>query len=249
MTEQTDMPDTQAPHPELVPSEPIPSLRRRILTHTLLGAVVAAIVAIWVLTPLRHWLDVPRAVDTLRELGSMTWMPIILISAFILGGLILFPVNVLTAAAIIIFGNVLGVIYALIGATLSAIALYEIGHRGGKHLLRRVPGSRMNRLSVKLARHGILAIAVLRIVPVAPYSIINLMAGASRISRRDYIIGTILGMTPGTVLAALVIDRVLAAIAQPHLANFVWLAVTVLVFASASVWLGRRILRASNDTT
>lgn len=248
MTRRMDLPDNDRKQTELVPTEPAPSLRHRILTHTLLGTVIAVIVAVWVLTPLRHWLDVPRAVDALRELDSVAWMPVILIAAFIVGGLILFPVNVLTAAAIIVFGNILGVIYTLIGVTLSAIVLYEIGHHTGRHLLQRVPGGRLHRLSVALAQHGILAVVVLRIVPVAPYSIINLMAGASHIARRDYIVGTIVGMTPGTVLAALLIDRVLAAIDQPRLANFVWLAVAVVVFASASIWLGRRILRAANDS-
>lgn len=243
------MPDPHTTQPELVPTEPEPSLRRRVFTHMLIGVVIAGIVAIWVLTPLRHWLDVPRAVDALRGLSDLAWMPVILIAAFVIGGLVLFPVNVLTAAAIIIFGNVLGVIYALIGATVSAMAVYEIGHHGGRHLLRRLPESRLHRLSVKLARHGILAVAVLRIVPVAPYSIINLMAGASHISRRDYIVGTVVGMTPGTVLAALLVDRVLAAIDNPQLANFIWLAIAVVVFASASIWLGRRMLRASRDNT
>ncbi len=249
MTDHANMPANQAPQPGLVPSEPEPSLRRRIVTHVLFGVVVVAIVAIWILTPLRQWLDVSSTVDTLRGLDQLRWMPVLLMLVFIIGGLLVFPVNVLTAASIIIFGNVLGVVYALIGATLSAIVVYEIGHYGGRHLLRRVPGSRLDRLSVKLARHGVVAVVVLRIVPVAPYSIINLMAGASRISRRDYILGTVLGMTPGTILAALLIDRVLAAIDHPHLANFVWLAVAIVIFAAASVWLGRRILRASHEQT
>ena len=249
MTEHADMPARQALQPGLVPSEPEPSLRRRIVTRVLFGVAIAAVVAVWVLTPLRHWLDVASTVDVLRGLGDLRWMPLLLMLAFIIGGLVLFPVNVLTAASIIIFGNVLGVVYALIGATLSAILVYEIGHYGGRHLLKRIPDSRLHRLSVKLARHGLVAVAVLRIVPVAPYSIVNLMAGASHIRRRDYIVGTILGMTPGTILAALVIDRVLAAINKPQLVNFVWLAVAVLVFAAASLWLGRRMLRVSREQT
>lgn len=247
MSQHHDHSGAPVPQPELVPIEPAPSLRRRIVTHALLGIAAAGIVAIWVLTPLRHWLDVQSAVSALRELNAVALMPVLVIAAFVLGGLVIFPVNILTAASIIIFGNVLGVLYALIGATLSAIAVYEIGHHGGSKLLRRMPESRLHRLSVKLARHGILAVAVLRIVPVAPYSIVNLMAGASHIGRRDYILGTILGMAPGTILAALLIDRVLAAILQPRLVNFLWLGAALLVFAIASVWLGRRMLRASRE--
>jgi phospholipase D1/2 len=41
------------------------------------------------------------------------------------------------------------------------------------------------------------AIVAVRIVPVAPFAVINLFTGASHIRLRDYLIGTLLGMIPG----------------------------------------------------
>ena len=37
-------------------------------------------------------------------------------------------------------------------------------------------------------------------VPVAPFSLINLMAGASSISVLDYLAGTLIGMLPGLIV-------------------------------------------------
>lgn len=247
MTERDPAMQEHPLHRELVPAEPLPSLRRRIVTHVLWVLAIAAVVALWVLTPLRQWLDVSKTVTALRALGGHSEMPLLVMLAFVIGGLLVFPVNVLTAASIIIFGNLTGGLYALAGATLSAIVNYELGRIGGRPLLRRFPNSRLHRLSLKLARHGILAVAVLRVVPVAPYSVINLVAGASHINRREFILGTLVGMTPGIALSAVLIDRVLAAIHDPSLGSFAWLALAALLFATASLWLGRRMLKASRE--
>lgn len=238
------------PNSELIPPIARPSLRRRIITHAIVIALVAAIVAVWVFSPLRHWLDIRQLVHGLRDLDQNAWMPLIMLGAFIVGGLLVFPVNLLTAACMVIFGPWLGVLYALLGALLSAAALYEIGRHASASLRHRLTQGRLGRLRVALGRHRLLAIIIVRIVPIAPYSVVNLAAGAMRVPRRAYLAGTLIGMAPGTVLYALLVDRALAAIADPHWVNYLWLGVAVLVFAGASIWLGRRMLiasRLSND--
>ena len=54
----------------------------------------------------------------------------------------------------------------------------------------------------RIVGHGFIAVAIVRIVPIAPYSVVGFMAGAARIHRGDYLIGTALGMLPGTLLYA-----------------------------------------------
>jgi uncharacterized membrane protein YdjX (TVP38/TMEM64 family) len=45
---------------------------------------------------------------------------------------------------------------------------------------------------------------MIRMVPIAPFSIVNVVAGASKLSLRDFLLGTVLGMAPGiAVMAAL----------------------------------------------
>jgi uncharacterized membrane protein YdjX (TVP38/TMEM64 family) len=43
---------------------------------------------------------------------------------------------------------------------------------------------------------------MIRMVPIAPFSIVNVVAGASKLSLRDYLLGTALGMLPGIVVMA-----------------------------------------------
>lgn len=221
--------------------------RRPAVTKMAIGAaalvVLCALVSLWLWTPLHEWIDVDRLVALAERFDSSPLTPFAIFAAFVLGGLIGFPVNVLTAATIILCGPVLGVIYALIGALLSAQALYEIGHSLGHRILRRFAGERLIRLRQRLVERGLLAVVLVRIVPIAPYSLVNLVAGSARIDRRIYALGTLIGMLPGTVLTALFVDRALAAIRDPGPLTYASFALAALLIVGAILLIRRRMAR------
>ena len=59
---------------------------------------------------------------------------------------------------------------------------------------------------------------VLRLLPIAPFTVVNLVAGASEIRARDYMLGSLFGMSPGIVLMTMFGDR-LGMAARPDLPN------------------------------
>jgi len=187
--------------------------RARALIAALL--VLAALAALWLGSPLREWLDVPRLAGTLHHFADSPLAPLLMLAAFLAGGLVIFPVNVLIAASILIFGPWRGALYAVLGCTLSAWLLYEIGRRIPNNRLHDWLGSRLDRVRARLAWRGVLAVALVRAVPIAPYSIVNLAAGAARIGRTAYLAGTVIGMLPGIIVSAAFLDRLLAAIDDP----------------------------------
>lgn len=79
---------------------------------------------------------------------------------------------------------------------------------------------------------GILAVVVIRMIPVAPYSIVNVVAGASTLPLRDFMVGTLLGITPG-ILAMAVLGAQIADLAR----NASWSNVLLLALAFLG-WLG-----------
>lgn len=93
--------------------------------------------------------------------------------------------------------------------------------------MRKLAGDRLNRISRKLAQHGLLTIVTIRVVPVAPFTIINLVAGASHIKFRDYVVGTALGMAPGMAAIVLLTDTIGKTIKQPDLTHISLLTATV----------------------
>jgi uncharacterized membrane protein YdjX (TVP38/TMEM64 family) len=146
---------------------------------------------------------------------------------------------------VLVFGPLLGATYALAGSLLSAALLYEIGCRISTVELRRRLGPRVQRLSARLARHGVLAIAVVRIVPVAPYSLICIVAGAAHIGRLPYLVGTALGMLPGILMYALFIDRVLAVIEKPSPTSYALLVGAIALIVALALALTRRLARTN----
>lgn len=81
-------------------------------------------------------------------------------------------------------------------------------------------------------------VLAVRLLPVAPFTVVNLVAGASRIRFRDFILGSILGMTPGLLGISLFSDRVLAVLRNPSP-----LTLALLLVAIAAIALGAYLLK------
>jgi uncharacterized membrane protein YdjX (TVP38/TMEM64 family) len=144
------------------------------------------------------------------------WTPCVVLAAFALGGLVVFPVNLLIAATIVVLGPLPGALFALAGSTLSATLTHEIGRALPATTTSRWFGMRGERLRRRVVGHGILAIALVRLLPVAPFSIVGFFSGVARVRRRDYLLGTALGMAPGIALYALFLERARAVLLDPH---------------------------------
>jgi phospholipase D1/2 len=205
--------------------------------------LVLALTLSWEFTPLAHFAVPAVARDALAALAHGAWAPVVVVTIFVVGGLVAFPVTVLIAATAAVFGPWLGFTYAAMGALASAVVTYVIGARLGTAALRAMLGPRLNRVRQKIARQGVLAIAAIRLIPIAPYTVVNLVAGASEIRLRDFVVGTIIGLTPGMIVMSALghqIVRILADPSGPEIALLIgaaalWIAVSI----GANVLLSR----------
>ena len=154
----------------------------------------------------------------------------------------------MSEVTVMVFGPWIGMGYSLAGAELSALACFGAGHALGRDAVRRLAGSRVNRISRKLSERGILTMVTLRIVPIAPFSVINVVAGVSDIRFRDFAIGNFLGMIPGVVAIAFVADRALVSLSDPSTTTIV-AALAVLVAAMAGLAAVRRWLRSRDSSS
>jgi uncharacterized membrane protein YdjX (TVP38/TMEM64 family) len=109
------------------------------------------------------------------------------------------PKNVLTAAAGLMFGLVHGVLLVLLAALLGALAAFALGRVLGREAVERLTGARVARVDALLRRHGLFAVLGVRLVPVLPFTAINYAAGLTAVRSRDYLVGTALGVVPGTI--------------------------------------------------
>lgn len=226
---------------EMVPEETDGGAPKGLLfLALLLGALGLA--AAWRWTPLSEWLDLQTLKDWGELLRRTPLAPLLVVAAFVAGGLILFPVTVLILVTALTFTPVRAFMYALSGAMVSALTVYWLGRLFGRETVRRLAGGRLNRLSRWLGRRGLVAVMAVRLLPVAPFTVVNLVAGASHIRLRDFFLGTLLGLAPGVLAITLFEKSLERVVEEPHGGNFLLLA-GALAAVAAFIWLIRRWLR------
>jgi phospholipase D1/2 len=196
-----------------------PTVRGRHLGSIVRAAValvfVVALVLAWRYTPLAAATRPDELRAFMESLGEQAWTPLLVVALYVLAGLVAFPVTLLIAGTAATFGAWPGAAYAAAGALASATVTYLIGRLIGPDVVRNLLGPRINRISRGVARRGVLAVTAVRLVPIAPFSLVNLVAGASRVRLFDYLMGTALGLAPGLVLMSSLGDQVFQALAHP----------------------------------
>ena len=230
---------------QLWPPENQSSAHRRIVMGVAVLLIVAGLAAAWRWSPLGEWMELSRLMAYAEEFERSPTAPFVIVGAFLVGGLVVAPVTVLVTATVLAFGPLHGFVYSFIGMTLSALVTFGLGRLIGRQLVEHW-SARLYRLSRNLASKGVLAVVALRLIPVAPFTVINMIAGATHIRARDFLLGTVLGELPGLLAIAFFVDQVTSAFHAPGLGSYLALAGSAIVMVTA-VWGLRRWLSGRAD--
>ena len=195
--------------------------------------------AAWRWTPLADQIDIGKVTAWATALRSNPSRVSIILGAFFFGSIVSLPITILILATALVFGPVEGIIYSFIGCMIGALATYAMGYFLGSDFIRKLTGARWKTLERKINQTGILAVAALRAIPIAPFTVVNIISGAFQVPVRDYLFGSLLGLAPGIILTNLFAHQLQSAIRNPGLASFVLLAVLVIVSILGTIWLRR----------
>ena len=207
------------------------------------GIVIVALILAWRFTALSALAHPDHVRQWLSGIAEMPAAPLIVLATFVVGGLLVFPVLLLIAATAAAFGPWLGFALASTGAITSAIVTYGVGAAIGRRTMEKVLGPRLHRLRRGIVRRGVLAVAAIRLVPVAPFTLVNLIAGASKIPFADYVLGTIIGMAPGLILMSALGYQIWSVITAPTLTNVLLFILAVLGWLAVSIGAQGLLLR------
>jgi uncharacterized membrane protein YdjX (TVP38/TMEM64 family) len=188
-------------------------------------AIAITFAAVWRLTPLHHRLDLAALVEYGLRFRNYAYAPIIFMGAYLIAGLVVFPHALMIWATGLIFPPHKAIWLCEIGSLVSGFTSYGIGRLLRKDWARRIAGSRLEQITRALKRRGVLALVVLHIFPIVPFSVLNLCAGVAHINSRDFAKGTVLGVTPGVLIVCLLGWRVLNIIHHPTPLDFVLITV------------------------
>ena len=216
----------------------------------LLGAgIVCALLALalaWTLTPLAHLLEPGVVMEYRERIRALPFAPLLVVATFVAGGFIVAPSTLMIGATILLFGPV-GALYAWIGLLTTALVICSVTRVAARDVVDRwlaaSPGSFAATFGRRLERNGVLAVILMRLTP-APFTLQNLVAGASRISYAQILLGTAIGVLPVITLMAGVATGFDAWLAHPDLPQALLLVgaacVMVIVLWTLRRWAVRR---------
>ncbi len=167
---------------------------RSIVVGALVGASLAALVAL----PARPYLV--SFLDWAAQRGA--WTGLVLAVAWIPAAVLLLPGSVLSLGTGFVLGLGWGVATVSVGSTLGAAAAFAVGRWMGRERVRRriVGHERLAAVDTALRDEGLRVVLLTRLSPILPYNLLNYGFSLTGVSLRDYVLGSWIGMLPGTVL-------------------------------------------------
>lgn len=209
--------------------------------------IVAAILilggVLWRFTPLAQLITPQRLSSWLASIRDQPWTPFAIVLLFVAGGLIAFPVTVLVGATAIVLDPLLAFTVSLAGAMASAILTYAIGAHFVRGSAHTAFGPTLERLNAALVTQGIIAIAIVRNIPIAPFTIVNIAAGCIGVRLRDYILGTALGLAPGLIAITAFGQQLRSVIDHPTIATVGILIAIIAGWITLSLMLQKFLAR------
>lgn len=191
---------------------PLRSARARwlLLAGVLLVAVVVALVV-----PLPAPLTVR---DRVEALGA--WAPVTFLLVHALVTTTPLPRTVFSLSAGVLFGPWLGLALCLVASTASAAAAFAISRRLGGRAIDRLGPRRVRAVESRLSSRGLLSVTSARLVPAIPFAPLNYTFGVTSVRWWHYLVGTAIGLVPGTSAVVLLGDAATGSLSPASLGVF-----------------------------
>lgn len=201
----------------------------------------ACLALAWHWTPLRG-INATQLMRWSEPFAQHPTAPAVIVVAYAASAFILFPRPLLTLVFIIVFGPWRTALFGIVGLLIAAACAFWFGARHGAPRTRVLAPHGLDALAARLRRGGIYSVIAIRMLPLAPFTVVNLIAGALRVRFRDFMIGSFFGLLPGTLITIVVGDRLLAALRH---ANWINIAIVGALIAAAALtfFLLRRSIR------
>jgi uncharacterized membrane protein YdjX (TVP38/TMEM64 family) len=172
------------------------------------------------------------------------WALPVAVSAFAALAFIGVPQFVLIAAAVVAFGPWTGFAYSWIGTLVSSLVGFWLGRTFGGRLLQDLAGDGVAKFMKLIGKNGFLASLIVRLVPSAPFIVVNMAAGVTPMKIRDFAAGTAVGIIPKIALTAFAGNSIVQALKGGGKQHIVMLVVAVAVWIVcgliARAWLKKR---------
>ena len=216
--------------------------------------VVLLVIAGWTREPaFRNGLG--DLLNRIRDWGP--WAAVIVGLAFIPACILLIPGTPLSLFAGFAGGLFVGTVAVSIGSTLGAGAAFLVARYLARERVARWFESNpvFERLDRAIGHSGWKIVILTRLSPLFPFNLLNYAFGLTQVRFRDYLLGSWIGMLPGTILfvylgsLAQSVAEIVAGRTQQTLLQKILLVVGLLATLVVTAWLGRIAARSLSDKT
>ena len=162
-----------------------------------LGALAALAAALAWAVLHRTELDAAGLAHAVRRAGP--WGPVTFVALYAVATVAFVPGSVLTLAGGALFGPVAGTLYNLTGATLGATGAFLAARHLAADSIRARIGGRAEQLIEGVEREDWRFVALVRLVPLIPFNLLNYALGLTRIRLSRYVLVSAVAMLPGGI--------------------------------------------------
>ncbi|PSB23667.1 TVP38/TMEM64 family protein [Stenomitos frigidus ULC18] len=210
-------------------------------TSLFLITVVCAVVTALVVSRLGA-IEPAQLQEWLRSTG--VWAPVLYMLLYTIATVLVMPSTPLNLLGGALFGPWLGTLWTSAGAMMAAIVTFAFTRTIGQKTVARRLSGRWQTLDAELRRGGLFYMVAIRLVPFMPYGLLNFAAGLTSVSYRDYLLGTLLGTTPGILPYVLLGSSGLRAVQTGDLMPLVGALALTGILIGGSTWYRRQRSRA-----
>lgn len=201
--------DTTHPIPPLRQStSPVTSTKKHPSGKVLIALVIGLAIGAFFYFDLGRFLSLAALKDNrdhllaFTEANYVTAVGIFIVAYAIVTGLSLPGAVILTLAGGFAFGAVLGTLFVNLGATTGATLAFLTARYLLRDTVERKFGKSLRPFHEGFAKNAFSYLLTLRLIPLFPFFVVNLVSGLTRVSAGTYIGATALGIIPGSFVYA-----------------------------------------------
>lgn len=167
-------------------------------------------VVIFRFTPLAQLISKDNIFSFFNAIRQEWWGPAVFILIYGIGCMIALPGSLLTLIGGAVFGVVWGTVYNMIAANFGASLAFFVARYLGRDFIKGfLKSGKLADFDKGIQSSGFKTIFRLRLIPIVPFNGLNFGAGLSSVKYRDYLLGSFLGMLPGTFIYTYFADALL----------------------------------------
>lgn len=136
----------------------------------------------------------------LQQFGETGWGVLAFCLLYVVLLAVIFPLTLLVVMTGLLFSTEWALFIAVLGSMSSSAVGYGLGHWAGRTTIEKHGGQLVRRTEQVMQHHSLKSMVMINLLPVAPFTLTNMLAGALKLDFCRYMLGSAIGLIPGLIV-------------------------------------------------